>query len=85
MSEQRIDSAAAAATSTEADPGEGTGLATPGAHHGGGAGGTDDMAVPDDQERLPVDETPDGETEGERSVRAASANRPDDAPVGGAE
>ena len=74
MSEQRIDNAASAAVSTDADPGEGVGLATPSAHLGGGAGDAGDMAVPDD-ERLPVDEAPEGATEGERSVRAAQANQ----------
>jgi hypothetical protein len=76
MSEQRIDQAADAATTTDADPGDGTGLAAPGAHLGGGTGGTDDMTVPDD-ERLPVDENPQGDTEGEQTLKAGAANRPD--------
>lgn len=51
MAEQRMDDAAAAATSTQADAGEGTGLATPSAHPGGltggGAGDAGAQPVPD--------------------------------------
>ncbi len=75
MSEQRIDKAAEAATSGDADIGDGQGLATPAAHPGGITGGTGDLMNPHD-ERTPADESPEGGTEGERSVRAAEANRP---------
>lgn len=77
MSEQRIDSAADAATGGDADYGDGQGLATPAAHPGGVTGGSGgDLLNPHD-ERTPVDETPEGRTEGERSVRAAENNRAD--------
>lgn len=76
MSEQRIDKAADAATAGDADPGDGQGLATPSAHPGGMTGGSGDLLNPRD-ERRPADESPDGDTEGERSVHAAEANRPE--------
>lgn len=74
MSEQRIDKAAAAATGADADPGDAQGLATGAAHPGGMTGGSGDLLNPHD-ERRPADESPDGDTEGERSVNAAELNR----------
>ena len=76
MSEQRIDKAADAATSGDADPGDGQGVAIPAAHPGGVTGGSGDLLTPHD-ERTPADESPEGDTEGERSVRAAEINRPE--------
>ncbi len=77
MSEQRIDNAAAAATSGDADPGDGQGLARAAAHPGGITGGEGgDLLNPHD-ERTPADESPEGDTEGERSVRAAELNQPE--------
>jgi hypothetical protein len=78
MSEQRIDTGADASIRADADPGEGQGLSTPGAHPGtvtsGATGDVGDATVPHD-ERAGADESPDGDTEGERSVRAAKAAR----------
>jgi hypothetical protein len=76
MSEQRIDKAADAATSSDADPGDGQGLATPAAHPGGITGGSGDLLNPHD-ERRPADESAEGDTEGERSIQAAELNRPE--------
>ena len=74
MSEQRVDSAATAATGADADPGEGLGLAQPGAHEGIGAGGGEgdpgDMRTQnDDRTNIAPDQTADGDTEGERAIR----------------
>lgn len=83
MSEQRVDPAAEAATGPDADPGEGAGLAPAGAHPttvaGSGMGTTGDLPVPGDDERRDADEFVEGETEGERSVRAAQAARDEEA------
>ena len=76
MSEQRIDKAADAATSADADPGDGQGLATPAAHPGGMTGDSGDLLNPHD-ERRPADESAEGDTEGERSIQAAELNRPE--------
>lgn len=78
MSDQSIDRAADAATGTDADQGEGQGVATPGAAGTmtGPPGGSGDQPVPGD-ERGGADEAVEGATAGERSLRAAEVNRPD--------
>lgn len=70
MSEQRLETSAAAGVTSDADPGEGQGLAHASAHQGGGADEAGDLAVPGD-ERTTADEVPEGGTEGERSINAA--------------
>ena len=77
MSEQRIDTGAEAATSTDADPGEGQGLnnasAHPGAAHdpraGGGSGDPGAGRLPDPDAPAPHED--EGATEGKRSVQRA--------------
>jgi hypothetical protein len=78
MTDRTIETSAEAATTSDADPGEGLGLATPAAHSQGGAGDAGDMRVPDDDRATatdPASEIADGDTEGERSIRAAAVNR----------
>jgi hypothetical protein len=73
MGDQRIDSGAAAAASGDADPGEGQGLATPGAHTGGGVGDAEDLRTPQSgpgqsDERGDAYEPAEGDTEGEQAM-----------------
>lgn len=72
MSEQRIDDAADAATTADSDDGNGQGL-SPAAAHPITAGSGDLLNL--QNERRPADESPQGNTEGERSVRTAELNR----------
>jgi len=80
MSEQRIDTAAEAATSTDADPGEGLGLSGAGAHTDplnprGTAGGDAEMPQPAaDREGGTAGDTG-GTTEGEAHLRATRARQ----------
>lgn len=77
MGDQRIDKGAAAATGSDADPGEGLGLAQPAAHQGGGAGDTGDLRVQGDERAAEGGEqVADGDTEGERALREATERRP---------
>ena len=76
MSEQRVDTAAAAATGSDADPSEGLGLASPAAHPEGvgqgGAGDPGDMRTQaDDRTSVGGEQTAEGDTEGERAIRSA--------------
>lgn len=78
MTDRTIETSADAATSSDADPGEGMGLATPAARTQGGAGDAGDMRVPGDERASatdPASEIAEGDSEGERSVRAAASNR----------
>jgi len=78
MTDRTVETSAEAATSSDADPGEGAGLATPGAHQPGGAGDAGDLRVQGDERASgtdPASEIAEGDTEGERSVNAAAANR----------
>ncbi len=83
MTEQSIDHAAAQVVSTgAADPSEGQGLASPGVHPGAlGGDVTDkgDITTSDDEGREPGQhvDSADGDTEGERALRAAEQRRPD--------
>ncbi|MDP9395950.1 MAG: hypothetical protein M3Q27_17525 [Actinomycetota bacterium] len=76
MTEQRIDHAAAQVVTTgDADPSEGQGLASPGVHAGAlGGDVTDkgDITTSDDEGREPGQhiDSADGDTEGERVLRA---------------
>lgn len=85
MGDKRIDGAAEEATRGEADPGDGQGLATAGAHGGGLTGGTTDdvgdLTTQNDEraEKARGGDTEDadisGATEGERFVRRAEERR----------
>jgi hypothetical protein len=83
MTDKSIETSAAAATSTDADPSEGLGLAQPAAHGdhlvAGGPGETGDVPVRGRDERVPdTAEDADAVTEGARSVQeghAAAADR----------
>ena len=83
----RLEDSAAAATSTDADPGEGLGLATPGAHEGAEAGSVGDSTMPKD-ERMQGSETsadvPEGATEGQRFLIENAAQRVDEPDLSGA-
>ena len=76
MREQRIDTAAEAATGTDADPGDGMGMASPASHQpaptgaGSATASADDLPVTGSERSAP--EHVDGRTEGERSLRAAA-------------
>ncbi len=75
---ERIGDSAAAAVSSDADPGEGLGLATPGAHVGGQAGDAGDMQVPGDERADSVSTAAgedEGATEGERAIRRMQENQ----------
>ena len=49
MTDQTVETSAASATTTDADPGEGMGLATPGAHEASPTGEAGDLRVPGDE------------------------------------
>jgi hypothetical protein len=77
MSEQRIDTAADAATSTDTDPGEGLGVAAP---HGDplnpeGAAGNDSELPQPTADRRSTGSTDPGETEGESYLRDTQAKQ----------
>ncbi len=83
---ERLHNSAEEAVRGEADPTEGQGLGTPGAHPGGLTGGaTDDVGdLPtQNDERADaaraggVEDTELGETEGMRSIARAEQRRPD--------
>ena len=71
MSEQRIDTAADAATTSQADPGEGQGLATDATHRSGEAAETDERQEIEQGDRTDPTVAADGDTEGERTLRSA--------------
>lgn len=71
MSEQRIDTAGVAASGTDADPAEGQGLATDATQRSGEAAETDERREIRHGDRADTTIAGDGETEGERTVRAA--------------
>jgi hypothetical protein len=78
MSEQRIDTGAEAATSTDADPGEGLGTADPGAHADSldplaqrASGGDAEMPQPRPDEPAGSPDTDAAPTEGARSLQQA--------------
>ncbi|NHC12386.1 hypothetical protein [Motilibacter deserti] len=78
MTDRTVETSAEAATTSDADPGEGAGLATPAARTQGGAGDAGDMRVQGDERASATDpsaEVAEGDTEGERSINAAAANR----------
>ncbi|NHC45636.1 hypothetical protein [Motilibacter aurantiacus] len=78
MTDRTVETSAEAATTSDADPGEGMGLATPAARAQGGAGDAGDMRVQGDERAAATDpaaEIAEGDTEGERSVNAAAQNR----------
>lgn len=90
MSEQRIDKAAEAATTSDADPGEGMGLASAGAHPGGihsggpgvagmGTGERGEVQLVDPDAPPPEDEQ--GATEGKRSAQRATQQAEADRPL----
>lgn len=86
MSDQRIDTAAAAAAGADADPMEsGQGLASEEAHPGGLAGGStgdpEDLRAPG-EERGDIGEPAEGDTEGERAVRRMTGQAPDQTGTG---
>jgi hypothetical protein len=80
MSEQRIDTGADAATSTDADPGEGLGTAGPAADPRGAAGGDAEMPQPRADRPTGGGTSEGGETEGERYLRDTEANQAGDPP-----
>ena len=82
---ERVDNAASAAVSSDADPSEGLGLPTPGAHQGAVGEDAGDRAVPRDERAAggsaaTADTVPDGATEGMRSILETEANRPSGEP-----
>jgi hypothetical protein len=81
MSEQRIDTGADAATSTDADPGEGMGAAGPSADPRGAAGGDAELPQPT-ADRPTGAGAADGDTEGESYLRATQAKQGGDQPPG---
>jgi hypothetical protein len=78
MSEQRIDTGADAATSTDADPGEGLGAAGPGA-----AGGDAEMSQPTADRPGGSAGAEPGDTEGESYLRDTLANQRGQSDLGG--
>jgi hypothetical protein len=84
MSEQRTDTGADAATSTDADPGEGLGTSGPSADPGGGAGG--DAGMPQPTADRPSGTAADpGDTEGESYLKQTQANQDADTDLSGRE
>jgi len=89
MSEQRIDTGAEAATSTDADPGEGLGLSGAGAHTDalnprGTAGGDAEMPQPAaDRQGGTADADTGGGTEGEAHLRDTRARQDSPADLSG--
>ena len=84
MSEQRIDTGADAATSTDADPGEGLGTSGPSADPRGGAGGDAEMPQPT-ADRPSGSAAEPGDTEGESYLKQTQANQNADTDLSGRE
>lgn len=74
MSEQRIDHAGAAAAGADADPGEGQGLAHDATQRSGEAAETDERREMERDDREDRTITGEGDTEGERTLRAAEGS-----------
>jgi hypothetical protein len=85
MSEQRIDTGADAATSTDADPGEGLGVAGPSADPRGAAGGDAEMPQPTADRPGGGGAAGSGGTEGESYVRDTEAHQRGEADLDGRE
>jgi hypothetical protein len=74
MSEQRIEHGAAAAAGSDADPGEGQGLANDATQRSGEAAETDERREMERGDREDPTITGEGDTEGERTLRGAEGS-----------
>ncbi len=83
---QRIDDSAAAAVTTDADPSEGLGVATPGAHVGAEDGQAGDLPTQRDERVEGAGTTadvPEGATEGQRTLLEMHASQVSDTDLSG--